>query len=360
MNLTAAPSSADRDSPARVRRRWLRRTLELLLLAAALYLATDLLADVGWRELESELRSAAPPLVALIYGLLVLRYLAWNARWQGALHRVGIHRCFWRGAFAILAAAAVNHLTPSFRVFGGLLRARYVSRARSRPFPETYGTVLFDQIANQTVTGVMSVIAFVTMALRLERAGQAIAAGLLALSLVLLIPLLLRKLRRRQPPAEGADQGDSVAGFARRLRPLLERGKDALRKVEDLIHDPSLVARAVLLSLLYVALNLAAAWTAFLALGHQMPIGPVFLATSLGVTIGAISGTPGGSLTTEAAMVTCYGLLGIDRQTALAATLLYRGLHYLVVLTLGVPSLVTVEFLHRRAAAQTTLAPSEE
>jgi len=348
--MTRPEDPASSDSPARVWRRWARRTLELLLIGTALYLAINLVSEVGWRALEGELRAASRPLVALTFALLVMRYFAWNGRWQAALHRVGIRRCFWRGTVAILAAAAVNHLTPSFRVFGGLLRARYISRARSHPFPDTYGTVLFDQIANQTVTGAMSAIAFVAMALRLGSTGQAIAGGLLALSVLLLVPLLLRRMRRRRQTEDRGKRDDPVLGFARRLRPLLDRGREALRRVEGLIHDPRLIASAVALSLLYVSLNLAAAWVAFLALGHTMPLMSVFLATSLGVTIGALSGTPGGSLTTEAAIVTCYTLLGVDRQAALAATLLYRGLHYLLILTLGVPSLATLELLHRRAA----------
>jgi uncharacterized membrane protein YbhN (UPF0104 family) len=48
-------------------------------------------------------------------------------------------------------------------------------------------------------------------------------------------------------------------------------------------------------------------------------------------------------------MVKCYELLDVETSIALAATLLYRGLHYLLVLTLGGPSLAVLELLHRRA-----------
>jgi uncharacterized membrane protein YbhN (UPF0104 family) len=45
----------------------------------------------------------------------------------------------------------------------------------------------------------------------------------------------------------------------------------------------------------------------------------------------------------EAAMIAVFVALGVDRLDATAATLLYRGLHYLVVLGLGAPALVWLE-----------------
>ncbi|MDX1644630.1 MAG: lysylphosphatidylglycerol synthase domain-containing protein, partial [Thermoanaerobaculia bacterium] len=114
------------------------------------------------------------------------------------------------------------------------------------------------------------------------------------------------------------------------------------------LRDLRLLISVGLLALLYVALNWAAAWSASNALARPLEPLTVFLALSLGTTVGALSGTPGGTLTTEAAMIACYVLLGVDRQTALAATLLYRGLHYLLVLTLGLPALVGCELAHCR------------
>jgi len=348
MNKPFGPPT--RHSPARIWRRWIRRSLELLVIGTTLYLAVALISEVGWRDLADELQTASPRLVAAVCALLALRYLAWNSRWQLALHRVGVHHCFVRGLIALLAAAAVNHLTPSFRVFGGLLRARYISGSRSVPFAATYGAVLFDQIANQVLMGALSASAFIAMALHLGRAREALAGALAVVALVLLVPLISRHLRRPRASSPRPESGDEATptGLGRWLRPLASRGRDVLLILERLLRDPSLVAGAVVLGLAYAALNLGAAWVAFLALGQTPPVSSVFLAVSLGVTIGALSGTPGGSLTTEAAMVTCYGLLGIDRSVALAATLLYRGLHYVLILSLGVPSLATLEFLHRR------------
>jgi hypothetical protein len=357
--MPSPANETDRDSPGRIKRRWLRRALQALLLFAGLYLAVDLLADMGWRELVSQLRSAQPGLIATICLLLFLRWVVWSSRWNLSLHRAGVRVPAWRPLPTILAAAFVNHVTPSFRIFGGLLRARYVSRPAKEPFSVAYASVLFDQIVAQTVMGALSAIAFVILALELGRFRQALAAGLIVTSLLLLIPLLLRRYRRlRQPsPArpDGAETETLGAG-----RSLLKLAKGAFVVLEKLVHEPRLTGMAIALSLAYAVLNIAAAWLAFRALGESTSILAVFLAVSVGVTVGALSGTPGGGLTTEAAMVACYDLLGIDRSLALAATVLYRGLHYLLVLSLGAPSLTILEVLHRRGEAADDAPPAPQ
>jgi uncharacterized protein (TIRG00374 family) len=142
------------------------------------------------------------------------------------------------------------------------------------------------------------------------------------------------------PPAETAEAP---------ARPLVARGREILRGLQVLLRDRRLLVGTALLGLALAAFNVVAAWVAFAALEQPVALSSVFYAVSLGVVVGAISGTPGGGLTTEAAMVTCYALLGVDRPLALAATLLYRGLHYALVVVLGLPALLTLEALHRRA-----------
>ena len=173
--MTQPENEIGRESPGRVKRRWLRRTLQALVILGGLYLTFDLLSGMGWRELVRELRTAQPVLVGYTCLLLFLRWVVWSARWGLSLKRAGVAVPIWRPLPTILAAAMVNHVTPSFRVFGGLLRARYISRAAKAPFSAAYGSVLFDQIVAQTVVGAITAIAFVIMALELGRFRQAFA-----------------------------------------------------------------------------------------------------------------------------------------------------------------------------------------
>ena len=102
-----------------------------------------------------------------------------------------------------------------------------------------------------------------------------------------------------------------------------------------------------LVALVYVALTYGAQWLVFIALDRDVSPLTVFVALSLGTAAGALSGSPGGIATTEAAMVGIYVLLGVHEIDAAAATFVFRGLHYALVLSLGLPSLIYFEFQHR-------------
>lgn len=331
----------------RRRRRTLRRALEVVLIGAALYLGVGWISEIGWQTLSRRLRGADPALAALVAVLLMARWVLWAARWRASLERRRPGSAWWHCLLAILGAAAVNHLTPSFRIFGGLLRGRWLGGRSRHGFTTVYGSVLFDQIVAQTVMGAVAAVAFAILAWQLERFDQMMAGGAVVLALVLLVPLVLARLRRRRLVPERRPES-RVDSLTQRLGALWRRVLEVLRSLEGLLRDVRLVVVAVALSLLYAASNWAAAWLAFDALGSPVDPLVVFLAVSLGTLVGALSGTPGGSLTTEAAMVTCYALLGVERELALGATLLYRGLHYLLVVLLGLPSLAVCEALHRR------------
>lgn len=94
------------------------------------------------------------------------------------------------------------------------------------------------------------------------------------------------------------------------------------------------------IGILIFSLNVAAQWLIFDSLGTPVRPMAVGAAIALGLAAGLVTGTPGGVATTEAAMVGLYVSFGIDGVEATAGVLLYRGLHYLLVLTLGLPSLV--------------------
>jgi uncharacterized membrane protein YbhN (UPF0104 family) len=73
-----------------------------------------------------------------------------------------------------------------------------------------------------------------------------------------------------------------------------------------------------------------------------------------------LMGTPGGIGTTEATMVAAYVALGVDQVSAGAATLLFRGLHYALVIAVGGPALVGFEVRAAWSAAKKPLPESDE
>jgi len=69
----------------------------------------------------------------------------------------------------------------------------------------------------------------------------------------------------------------------------------------------------------------------------------ILAGVALGNAAGMLTGTPGGLGTTEAAMVGSFVAMGMNREDALAGTLLYRGLHYVSILGIGLPALLFLE-----------------
>jgi uncharacterized protein (TIRG00374 family) len=98
----------------------------------------------------------------------------------------------------------------------------------------------------------------------------------------------------------------------------------------------------------FFLLNVLAQWVIFAGLDSQVSLLTVAITVALGAAAGQLTGTPGGAATTEAAMIACFVALGVDRVDAVAATLLYRGLHYGLIMILGVPALLYCELATSR------------
>jgi uncharacterized protein (TIRG00374 family) len=319
--------------------------------ALALYLTWRLLAGMDWHELAARVAEASWLWLAPAVLCLLGRYAAWDWRFRLAARRaVGLTPTAVLGFFVLMASAALNLITPSARLIGGLMRARYFARSTARPFGLLYGVVLFDQVAHHTVMTAATWIAVVATALAVGRTG--LAGGALAALAVTVIALLVwsrlhgsfeanplvRFLARRAARAEG------------RMQRFYAHSHEAAGVFVRLLGDGPLLAQAALLGITYAALNVGAQWLIFRALA--VPVSPlvIFSGVSLGVAAGTMAGTPGGVGTTEAAMVASFAALGVGRVEAAAVTLLFRGLHYASVLIVGLPALALLEMRLKKPA----------
>lgn len=310
----------------------------------ALYFTWRLLAGLDWHELAGRLAEASWFYLGPAILFLLARWAVWDWRFRlAAREAVGLSPGNVLGYFVLKASAALNLITPSARLIGGLMRARYFARAAGRPFGLLYGVVLYDQVAHHFVMTLATWVALIATAWAVGRTGLSLAA---AVALVVVgtglwvwgrrggfeTNPLVRLLARRAERAEG------------RMQRFYAHGHEAVHVFVRLLAKPSLHLRAVLLGSLYVLFNSGAQWLVFLALDR--PIDPlvVFAGVALGAAAGTLTGTPGGLGTTEAAMVASFAALGVDRVDAAAGTLLFRGLHYATVLGLGLPALLILEF----------------
>jgi uncharacterized protein (TIRG00374 family) len=310
-------------------------------------------SDFDWSKLAERVAGARLPFVVLGVALLLGRYFIWDWRYQLAVKYVlGRRLGPVLGFFVLLASAALNLITPTARLLGGMMRARYFARAQGRPFSLLYGVVLYDQVAHHSVMSVCTWIVLIATAFVVHQPGWGF---LLAAALVVtLAGLAVWSARARQ------GEGNPIVRFlARRaergegkLQRLYAHGHEAVGVFVRLLGVNRLRFQAVAIGVLYFLVNAAGLWVMFLAIGA--PVGPfaALAAMTLGTAVGTLSGSPGGVGTTEIAMMASFKLLGVDEVTAAAGTLLYRGLHYAGVLAVGLPALALLEW---RAGGETPL-----
>ena len=377
-----APGSVCEAGVGRPRRRLRARlagVAKWALVALALLLAARLIGGIGWQDLAARLGAARWTLLGLALAALLLRYAVWAWRWRLAVRRVSAPPPLGRLFLMVVAAAAVNHLTPGARVLGGVLRGRHLARADGGSVGRAYGSVLYDQIAHQAAVagvGALAVIAAATAVGRYRTA--ALIAGAVAAAAVG-VALWLR--RRAGAGGQGIQGGGDAAGesgtssdrtrgrLARflaeraasggRARRLFAHGREAVDTVARLLGDRRLALDAAALGFALSLLYGLALWTVFAALGAGPNFFVVLAVVAVGTVAGAALGTPGGAGTTEAAMIATFTVVGVDRLDATAATLLFRGLHYLSLLTVGSAALVVLEsgLGGRRAQAAAAARP---
>jgi len=345
--------------PSRARLRHVSGVLAKAAIAlVALYATWRLVAGIRWSDLAARLAGASWSLVALAVLFLVIRFAAWDLRFRIAASRVTGSLARARFGFSVLlASAALNLLNPAARLLGGPLRARHFARATGRSFGLFYGIVLYDQLAHQATISLCTIVSLAAVALASGHAALGWSAwGVLALAIGGIVLWSRRSGAFAATPfarflARRAAREDS------RLQRLYVHGQEAVSTFVGLLGDRGMGLRVVALGTGLFLANAVAQWLVFRALGESVGMLPVVAVVALGNAAGMLMGTPGGIGTTEAAMVAAYVALGVDRVSAGAATLLFRGLHYVIVIAVGGPALVGFEV---RAAWSAAKRPAPE
>ena len=333
-----------------------KRLLQLAVLALVVALLWRAVRLLSWRELGHLIASADLRWTLFGLALLVGRYLVWTLRWRLSLRCLGPLPSVLHSFFTIVGAVAANGFTPTAPVVGGLMRARHGTGTSDHVFGRVYGVVLFDQVAHQLVVGTNATLAVVATAAWLGRPG--IAAGIAAAFLIA-ATVTAWWFRGLDEARVERITGWLEARLARRgqgtLAAVHQHASEALQVVQRLLGERWLRRMALLLGLVFVAFNALALWAMLHAIGQSTDPLTAWAAVAVGGLAGAFGGTPGGVATTEAGMVVALTVLEVPELQAAAATLLYRGLHYAVVLALGVPALVLLEArLRRRLAGEET------
>lgn len=319
----------------------------LLVLCAVLgltvWLVHRLVSKAGWTAVWSELQAADPRLLALAV-LLKLGVLGvWTWRWRLAVHRLDRSPPFRMLFMAQVAGIFVNHVAPFARLAGGVVRTRYLRGLSGLSTSRALAAVLFDQAVHLLSMGGITVLAGAVAAALLGRPG--LAAAVAVGSLVAGALLVVLRRRRETPLTESLADYLAARADGRSDGPgrLMRGAGTAAEVISELAATKGLGRRAVAMGGWLFALNALTQWTVFLALGHAVDPWAVAVAVALGATAGTLTATPGGLGGTEAAMIAFYGALGLDPAVSAAGTLLFRAVHFAVVLGVGLPSFALLE-----------------
>jgi uncharacterized protein (TIRG00374 family) len=325
--------------------------LKLAVIALAIYLIARVASNVSWVDLRREVSTARPLPLAAGLGFLLARWWIWQHRWSLSLQEIGETTKTRRRFAALTTSILINHVTPTARVLGGVVRTRYLSGRWGGPFSRVYAAVLFDQLIHHTVIGSFTWLAFIGGAWALDR--RLLSAGASA-ALVVVATIVIRRARRKDAATELGLASPLLAGARHRierLAPILDHGRETLRLVRQLFGRRSLFLRAVAWSAGVFVASALAQWLLFVALGTDIGLLRVAAIVGLGGFAGALMGTPGGIGSTEAAMIAGFVALSVPRVDAVTAVFLFRGLHYALVFGCGIPSLLALEWQRRKRRA---------
>ncbi|MEJ2085251.1 MAG: lysylphosphatidylglycerol synthase transmembrane domain-containing protein [Acidobacteriota bacterium] len=317
--------------------------LRLIVFALVVFFVWRFIRELGWEQVMHRLGEARSGYVVLATGCLMTRFALIYIRWSMVLRILKLPISHFVAATALMTGVLLNHVTPTARVLGGIVRARGLARIYRAPFSDLYASILVEQLGNQVVQAVLMWIAAIPLAWRL---GWHRAASLIAITPPLVLLVFVAGRARKGARSRAPWSSLPVRALQRqfqRLGPIAVGGRRIAEIFAVAFRDVGLQTRLALCGVGVVLSNALALWLVLNSLDTQVPFLYVLATVSLGLTAGLLTGTPGGLATTEAALIALLVALGVPEIDATAGVLLYRGLHYAIVLAAGGISAIAFE-----------------
>jgi Mg2+-importing ATPase len=277
---------------------------------------------VVWHRSEADAffavaRRAEPWWVLAAVGLQAATYLAQGQVWREVVRASGFRLPLSEAFGLSLAKLFADQLVPSVGISGSVMLAGALER-RSIPRAKAAAAVVI-----QTASYYAAYMIGVGLALAIAATRAGAARWLVPLSGAFLLvagPLTIAAMA-----LPGRAHGRHASRLMR-FRPI----RDAIEYLQDadpaLVRSPSLMTRCVAWQLAVLVLDSGTLWTLLLALGTRASPAGVFISFVVASLVRTLGIVPGGLGTFDAACIAMLRLAGVDLATALAATLLLRGL----------------------------------
>jgi uncharacterized protein (TIRG00374 family) len=318
----------------------LRKSVVLVALAIVIMaVAGWLLAHEDFYQMFAAISSANRLLIASAIAMYFLSVAVWATRWQTALTFIN-HRTSFGTRYLILCAAIfLNNITPVARVGGDPFGRVYMLHKLENT---SYSSGMAASIGEHTLTPLV-VVSFLMAGLFLQFGKES-----LQLSLILIAVWVLAALGAVFIPRLLLRKRIAVKGISSIIRRVLgwfgKRGKaqEIIEGVETFYSSSyttidkwkKVLLIGSLTSSIW-ALDVCRLYAIFLALGYHPPISVLLVASSLPTIVGIIPFLPGGLILIEGSLISVLALLGVPINLAMAATVIERGISFVLSTIVG-------------------------
>jgi uncharacterized protein (TIRG00374 family) len=339
----------------------LRRMVLLVALVIVLMAITGwLLSRENFYEMLDAIRHANYLLITSAIAIYFVSMAIWTGRWQTALSFINCRIAFATRYLIICATVFLNNISPGARVGGDPFGRIYMLRKLENI---GYSSGMASLIGEFALTPLL-VVSFLMGGLLLQFGRASLQLSLILTAAWVLAALgtifIPRLFFRRRIAARGMTNITSrvLGRFGKRtnIQETVE-GIEAFYSSTYTIMDRW---RKVLSiggwTLLIGAFDIFRFYAIFLALGYHPTLSTLLVASSLPIIVGLIPLLPGGLVLVEGSLISILALFGVPLDVAMAATLIERGITFVLstIVGAGIFSYLGVKIAARAEAQNQT------
>jgi uncharacterized protein (TIRG00374 family) len=318
----------------------LRRVVLVVILTIALMvLAGWLLSGESFYEMLEVIRNANYLFIWSAVALYFINLAIWTGRWQTALSFIDCRISFGSRYLIICATVFLNNISPGARVGGDPFGRIYMLHKLENT---SYSSGMASLIGEFALTPLI-VVSFLMAGLLLQ-----FGKGSIQLSLILMMAWVLAALGTILIPRLFFKKRVAIKGIGNavgRILGWLGKRNDVQATLEGI---EALYSNTYAIMDKWQKLVLIGGWTLligvsdilrlsaiFLALGYHPTLSTLLVASSLEIIVGLVPLLPGGLVLVEGSLISVLALLGIPLDVAMAATLIERGITFILSTIVG-------------------------
>ena len=318
----------------------LRRVVLVVILSIALMaLAAWLLSAENFYETLEVIKNANYLFIGAAVALYFINLAIWAGRWQTALSFIDCRIGFASRYLIVWATVFLNNISPGARVGGDPFGRIYMLHKLENT---SYSSGMASLIGEFALTPLI-VVSFLMGGLLLQ-----FGKGSIQLSLIIMAAWVLAALGAIFVPRLFFKKRVAIKGISNvvgRVLGWFGKRKDVQETLDGI---EALYSNTYAIIDRWRKLVLIGGWTLligvsdiirlsaiFLALGYRPALSTLLVASSLEIIVGLVPLLPGGLVLVEGSLISILALLGIPLDVAMAATLIERGITFILSTIVG-------------------------